>query len=993
MLLDKLFRTPKNQVSTPRPECGVGFDSSARAMNRDTKENVSLVSFERKQMLNTLKRKIALVAVSAVGLSGLALMSAPAANAVITGLTSMTNIPTRNSTLAGSGYQVFSSDTGTAAKALTDNAVTVSIVGTSDTTGVLNIVVGETAVVRAVVVSAPTAAAVDSTSAIAAGDTLAAVGYLKSGVASSFTLATKGDSVTSSTLKLTEGGVEAGQTRQGMHSKAFRTAGSYVVDLWVDYSGSDADLTKGDGTTIGESVLRATISIGGVPTALALASASGTAAGTTGGAISVLLKDASGVPTKINGNANESITVRTTTTSLSTETVTVRRGTVLAFNNGAGPTDSVTIQSRVGTVAGGMTASLATLPAGQAIVAIGSNESITASTGSYDYRVNHSGAMASTIGFNLSHAALAADVNYTFSTVAGANVTKVKVTNATGVQFESSTVNLVTTNTNNKQVFTAPISTETASLTQYKVNPSTTTIALQLTGTAGSVVNVTVDASTTAGVTAGTTQVTLDATGVGVATFTATTASGSFTVSVPTASAGPAAGGKITSTFSYETAGYGIGGAATASATTAYTALALGSNGVSTDLLSSTVTSTVVKTGSTTTIKTTVKDQYGSPLAFYSVKGVLSATSRNVAAVFPTAYTAADGTATTTLVDVSTSTTSLTDVLTINVAAPGTPVTTSVISGNTLTITYSATGAYASLAVSGGTTTTVTKTVPVDTADAHAAALVTLTPVLKDAAGLQVNNVAVTYTGSDGVFFRKAGGDGTTDVKTITLGSQTALSAYGTKPGVATITATGGGVTGTVTFTVAAVIASTARSISAAAASGRVTATVLDGWGNPVAGVTVSFAADNKGIFGSGVSSTSAITDAAGLASALVQSADASGAEVAVIASITGAQQADLVDSPVTGFKAGVATVTVTAKPTAGAASTDTAITGVKTDVTAVKADVATANAAVKALATQVTVLQASVATLIDSLTTQIAALLQSVSALTKAVAKLQKKK
>mgnify|MGYP007006549716 CR=1 FL=1 len=81
MLLNKLFRTPKNQVSTPRPECGVGFDSSARAMNRDTKENVSLVSFERKQMLKTLKSKIALVAVAALGSAGLAVIAAPAANA------------------------------------------------------------------------------------------------------------------------------------------------------------------------------------------------------------------------------------------------------------------------------------------------------------------------------------------------------------------------------------------------------------------------------------------------------------------------------------------------------------------------------------------------------------------------------------------------------------------------------------------------------------------------------------------------------------------------------------------------------------------------------------------------------------------------------------------------------------------------------------------------------------------------------------------------
>ena len=101
MLFNKLFRTSKNQVSTPRPECGVGFDSSARAMNRDTKENVSLVSFERKQMLNTLKRKIALVAVSAVGMSGLALMSAPAANAAVATITSVATVPQRAATLTG----------------------------------------------------------------------------------------------------------------------------------------------------------------------------------------------------------------------------------------------------------------------------------------------------------------------------------------------------------------------------------------------------------------------------------------------------------------------------------------------------------------------------------------------------------------------------------------------------------------------------------------------------------------------------------------------------------------------------------------------------------------------------------------------------------------------------------------------------------------------------------------------------------------------------
>ena len=962
MLLNKLFRTPKNQVSTPRPECGVGFDSSARAMNRDTKENVSLVSFERKQMLNTLKRKIALVAVSAVGMSGLALMSAPAANAVVTGLTSVTNQPTRNSTLAGSGIG-FVGTNGAATSTATDHSVVVSVVGTSDTTGALNLVVGETVTLRAVVVSAPTAAASDSTSVLVAGDTLAAVGYLKSGAASSFTLAARNDSVSATTLGL---GATAASHAFGLHSKAFRTAGSYVVDVWVDYSGFDASLTTGNSNTIGEPVLRTTISVGGVPTSMALSSTSGTAAGTTGATVGVTLKDASAVPTLLRSALNESITVKTALPALSVETLTVRRGTVLAYNTGTGVSDSVTVQSRAG---GFKTDSLVTLPAGQAIVAIGASESITASTGSYDYRVNHSAAMTSTISFNLSHAPLAADLTYSFSTVAGAKATKVKVTNTSGVHQESTTATGGATVTNNAQVYTAPTSLDTATTASYKVNPGVTTVGIQVTGTAAAVVNITVTASTVAGVTAGTTQVTLDATGVATAQFTATTAAGSFTVSIPTA-AGVSTSASVL-TFLYETAGN--------------TEAALGKNGISTDLLTATVNSTVVKVGSTTTIKVTVKDQYGTAIPYYSVKGVLSATSRNVAAVFPTAYTGADGTASVTLVDVSTSTTNVTDVLTINVAAPGTAVTASLITSNVLTITYSATGTYSTLTLAGGSTATVTVTRGIESQTATALEQVTITPTLNDSTATAVAGVGITYTGSDGVYFRKTSGTRPTtgDVKTLTAGSTTPIFAFGTKPGVATITATGGGLTATATFTVAAAPAATARNLSAVAAAGRVTATVTDGWKNPVAGVTVTFASDNKGIFGNGTSSTSAVTDALGLASALVQSADGTGADVTVIATISGGQTASIAEEDVVDFAAGNATITTAAKPTAGAASTDTAITAVKTDV-------ATANAAVKALATQVTVLQASVATLIDSLTTQIASLMKSVSALTKAVAKLQ---
>jgi hypothetical protein len=945
MLLNKLFRTPKNQVSTPRPECGVGFDSSARAMNRDTKENVSLVSFERKQMLNTLKRKIALVAVSAVGMSGLALMSAPAANATPTGITSVTTQPTRNSSLALDGFVGETTETGTA------NKVVVSVTGTTDTTGALNLVVGETVTLFGRVLTAPTAAAVDSLTQIAAGDTVAAVGYMKAGVASSFTLAASGEvtTVLGSTQAL---------------KKGFRAAGTYSILLWIDdnqSAGTPAILSGDEDLGGNEAFITASISIGGLPTSFALSSTSATAAGTSPGAVTLTLKDTNGVPTLLQG-ANEKISILSNVPALSTETQTVRRGTALAFNTGSQTGDSVTVATRVAGTWATRTA------AGINAFAVASSESITASAGSYNYRVDHTGAMVSTVTFNLAGSKLvpATPQVFTFSTAAGGKATKLKVTNASGVHFESSTV----TNVNNARVYTAPVSTDTASLSSYIVNPSVTTISLQLTGTAAAIVNVTVEASTTAGVTVGTTQVTLDAAGLGTAQFTATTASGAFTVSVPTADG--ATRSNITSVFTYETAGYAA-------------AAALGKNGISTDILSSTVTSVAAKVGATTVITTTVKDQYGTPLPYYSVKGVLSSTSRNVAATFPTAYTGADGKATTTLVDASTSTTNLTDVLTINVATPGTAVTSSLITGNVLTITYSATGAYATLAVTGGSTSTVTVTKQVESVTGSTDAMVTLTPSLKDSSAVAVSGVGLTYTGSEGVFFRAVAATRPTtgDVTTMTKGSTTPVFAYATKPGTATVTITGGGLTTTATWTVSAAVASTARVLTSAAAAGRVTATVKDGWGNPVAGVTVSFASDNKGIFGNGTSSTSALTDSSGLASALVQSADGTGADVAVIASFTGAQSAAVADDNVTGFGAGAASVTVTAKPTAGAASTDTAITAVKTDV-------ATANAAVKALATQVTVLQASVATLIDSLTTQIASLMKSVSALTKAVAKLQ---
>ena len=104
------MRARLNQVSTPNPEFGVDFDASARAMHQSalkgslmvhekafstpaaSRKSLEATLFERNTMLKTLKRKIALVAVAALGTAGLAVVVAPSANAA--GGTAVTAIST-----------------------------------------------------------------------------------------------------------------------------------------------------------------------------------------------------------------------------------------------------------------------------------------------------------------------------------------------------------------------------------------------------------------------------------------------------------------------------------------------------------------------------------------------------------------------------------------------------------------------------------------------------------------------------------------------------------------------------------------------------------------------------------------------------------------------------------------------------------------------------------------------------------------------------------
>lgn len=852
-----------------------------------------------------LFKKIAVTAVSALALSGISVITAMPASAAITGITSVSTVPTRASSLSG----------GVANASGTDNQITISMIASTDTTSTTNGVVGETATIRGRIISSPTPLLIDETSQISANDTLVGVAFLANNAASNVVLSASSDTVTvlSSTVL----------------ANAFRTAGTYRILLWIDNVGP----VIGGNSSIdgGEAYFTAEVKVGGIPVTLETTSSSLATAGNTATDIGVTLKDATGTPTLLRW-ANEWITVSSSILAGSTETLTVTRGKV------TDPGTVLTVLSRPNT------------PASNTF--LDSSDSITASTGTYNLNVRHSGATSSTISFNLGGFLVPNSskvVNFTTSALAKAT----KIVPASLIGISTSTTK-----------YEAPVAVETNTTKTYYASMSNPSIGWIISGTAGSIVNVVISNSTVSGVTNGTYPVTIGSDGTATHVVSATTTSGSYTITVEMAS------GNAVITTNYIASGVAQG--------------PLGSNGITTSVLSPTITSAVTKIGSSTAIKINVKNNFNIPQQYYFVTASLSSTSRNFGTVFAPTVTDVNGDASIVFMDKSISVTNFTDTLSIQVTAPGTS-TGLLSSGNSLTITYSDSGAYSSLTIDGGSTITTELFKDIQLTTAGNASAVTFVPSLKNSAGSLVNGVALVITASDGVIIRTANPTvrpSTGDVNTATIGSGETFTAIGTKSGTATVTVVGGGLVGSAKFTVNVATATTARNITATSVGGRVTAKVTDGFGNSVKGISVNFAVDSKGIFGNGVTSTSSITDANGETTAIVQSADGKDAIASVTASlVVTAQSADLADSPVIGFAKGSGSTTVSASLPA--------VTVVDA-ISVVKADVATTNAAVKALATQVTVLQASVATLIDSLSTQIASLMKTMAALTKSIASIK---
>jgi len=245
--------------------------------------------------------------------------------------------------------------------------------------------------------------------------------------------------------------------------------------------------------------------------------------------------------------------------------------------------------------------------------------------------------------------------------------------------------------------------------------------------------------------------------------------------------------------------------------------------------LRDTQTSKKYNVGGTNTVVATVRDQYGTLLS--GVPVTFSVSGRNIVAA-SNVNTIADGTATYTYTDASTSTTSLTD--TVSVVATF---------GNSGTFTTAVTTTYtASTTALAAVTITVTSDAATTGVAANGA--VGLTVTVTDANGL-ATGYPVTIT-TDSKAFATATGALTANAYTNTNGVATA-TIWAKTLGTSTVTVTSAGKSATLSFTV---IAGAHRTIAVDAAtvtfapgeSKRITATVKDSFGNVDADVAVTIA-------------------------------------------------------------------------------------------------------------------------------------------------------
>jgi len=706
-------------------------------------------------------------------------------------------------------------------------------------------------------------------------------------------------------------------------------AGSYTFFVWND--ANDDNLV-----TAGEKSATVTFVVGGAPTSVTLTPTATSAVAAVKIGIQIFVTDASGRATDLSGSE----------TVVLTKSVLSGSGTVTFYdyNDGTGVESDIDDGSTVTLTTGDDVQDDLTYWRVDAANSAGGTWRVTANlAGSLDPM-----ATAATTG--------------TLSTVPSSTLTKVQVASTTGITM------------NEDGEYEHPTALVDADDDVNVVaNPATagTSISFTLTGTAGSSVTVVRadDGDTTlpTGVTATTTTVTIGSDGTATYTVTATTVTD---------------GSGYTLTFPVD--------AGTAVYDIEYDAATVSASSIDIAELPTGVTKAVVAVGGTSTYTATVKDEFNVAYSNYVFKLTTSSTSRN-ASKSVTASTNASGVATVSYTDTSASTTTLTDAVTLAVNAPSDLSTNIKDSGNAIT-NYFATS-LGSLTLSGGSTTTTTvkrEVVTTDAladADAATSAVKAIDNVLLDSNNASVSGYAATYTGSAGLLFIvDADDDGDIDdqgsdysdaTATVTTANDTKVFVLSTKTGVGTITVVSGGLTktATITFTQDANAANARNIAISASATGttgvmsNVTATVTDGHGNALDGATVTFIRSG-GRFATGASSVNVTTDANGVAAIDVTSDTA--ASVTVTASLpvgTHAEADDIAETPVStyvaasGAKSASIAFTVTTVKSAAEIAVE-AISALEKRLAAEKvaADAAAVAAATKAAADLAAVQAASVA-------------------------------
>jgi hypothetical protein len=322
------------------------------------------------------------------------------------------------------------------------------------------------------------------------------------------------------------------------------------------------------------------------------------------------------------------------------------------------------------------------------------------------------------------------------------------------------------------------------------------------------------------------------------------------------------------------------------------------------DAVNTTVTATPANVraiaGAVMSFNVLVEDQFGNVRTAQTVTASIA--GRNSAVTVASAATNADGYATLTYTDASTSTTSVTDTITFTSTAT-----------DSSTVTFGALGVSTVLTTSAHTTSTGVQEAVATYTDiaqgdgAETGTGVTVTATVKDASAVGIAGVPVTFTvsGTTGAAFD------TTDVVGYT-GVTGTVSAhlYGWIEGTYTVTATAGGVADSHTVNFAQTSGADAvRTIAVVAVGGTVTATVKDRFGNPVSGVALTASRTGAGNF-AGSSSITGTTNSAGQVDFIISNGNAE-VTVAFAAATTG--QSDAIAGNIDGAAATGAATAYTA--------------------------------------------------------------------------------